>query len=705
MPTLEHLLIPIPLPNRDPILPKHYWSYGHPLVPEGEKAIVMEVDTSPAAMRKIYEWEKKQKVPIATEEVLLARDGVIRVPEDTLVFSRATGSTDARNDALQAWLTPAHLIAHTDKANLLAATKAAMGPSELITLNPPVRDATGEWIGGLAIERGDGRCNPVKPDTRCYTIANSYQSQKGTWAPAQASKVNGSFDENNLMRRNLNIATAPFPMAAMKQIPNDVRQTIDDYTSMLNIPALGLPGNTAHNTLQLNIAPAVPYGSKASLGDSLGFYGKLHNDNKDSPARFTNMTMCSNLPDNYTLSQFHIVRFGIYFVLHNFDSANFCGLNYHGGTPAIAPEGVEVAPDAYRMTFISYPPEKMGDGLGHVVVGAMPASNDGVLKMSAEMQHVDCESRDTRAFTNKANFAADGPVVMAIRAHVIFMARMFLLLIIFLSNQLPRFYDFRIDSDRFLSSFSFAVDGTRESVGPWRKGPGYRMPDGASDVNMDAEAPEASDGGTLIAQESIRSRIKCRWRLHYNHYASHIPYAVLHEKRFEVDETGALLEEAVVGTEAVDMLGNPIETGGRPYVKPAPPISKSKLEKLARAALRKAEKAAEGDPDSDADGPRRSKRKRAKAAADTEDSEHTSSSIDSFQRRSKRIQKGKARAESESSPSDDSQQPSHVLRGSKGKHASKAKSALWNSAAYMQMETEGLFMKLNSISGCQWLRR
>jgi hypothetical protein len=99
--------------------------------------------------------------------------------------------------------------------------------------------------------------------------------------------------------------------------------------------------------------------------------------------------MCSNLPDNYTLSQFHIIRFGIYFVLRNFDSANFCGLNYHGGTPAVAPEGVAVANDAYRMTFISYPPEKMGDGLGHIVVGAMPTANDSVLKMSAEMQHVE----------------------------------------------------------------------------------------------------------------------------------------------------------------------------------------------------------------------------------------------------------------------------------------------------------------------------
>jgi hypothetical protein len=97
------------------------------------------------------------------------------------------------------------LISDEAKTNLRAATEAAMGPRELITLKPPVRNADGSWTGGLAIERGDGRCTPVKPNTRCYTIANSYQTQKGIWAPAQGSKVNGTFDENNLMRRNLNI--------------------------------------------------------------------------------------------------------------------------------------------------------------------------------------------------------------------------------------------------------------------------------------------------------------------------------------------------------------------------------------------------------------------------------------------------------------------------------------------------------------------
>jgi hypothetical protein len=165
------------------------------------------------------------------------------------------------------------------KANLRLATDQAMGNKEDITLEPPFLKPDGTWTGGLAIERG---CQPVKQNTRCYTIANSFQSQRGTWAPTQGSKVNGAFDEDNLLRRNLNIvryhsllpasilssfpeAVAPFPMTAMKQIPAETRNIIEEYTSMLNIPPLGLSGNTAHNTLQMNVAPALPYGSSAYL--------------------------------------------------------------------------------------------------------------------------------------------------------------------------------------------------------------------------------------------------------------------------------------------------------------------------------------------------------------------------------------------------------------------------------------------------------
>jgi hypothetical protein len=149
----------------------------------------------------------------------------------------------------------------------------------------------------------------------------------------------------------------------------------------------------ASNLIILVCSIAESTSLETKLSDSMGEFGKAHRDKHDSPARFTNMTMASRLPDNYILGKFYIPRLGIYFTLRNFDSVNFCGLNIHGGSPPMAPEGEEVANDAIRITVIQYPPGAMGDGLGHIAVAALPGAEgkekDAVLKLSAEMQNLE----------------------------------------------------------------------------------------------------------------------------------------------------------------------------------------------------------------------------------------------------------------------------------------------------------------------------
>jgi hypothetical protein len=245
------------------------------------------------------------------------------------------------------------------------------------------------------------------------------------WSPTAASKVNGSFSEHNLICQNLiqvcrtsytlhsfynsSIqAVAQFGIIGLEQGPPEVVEVIKNHTSMLNIPPLGIPGNFGYQTLQINVAPAEPFGSSkcmafkhqkklrfpsaaVSLANSMGEFGVPHRDKRDSPAKFTNMTMASRLPDGYHLGRFYIPRLGIHFTLRNFDSVNFCGLNIHGGSPPMAPEGVEVAIDAVRLTCIQYPPAAMGDGTSHLAVAALPGgSGNSVLKMTAEMQHLEC---------------------------------------------------------------------------------------------------------------------------------------------------------------------------------------------------------------------------------------------------------------------------------------------------------------------------
>lgn len=149
--------------------------------------------------------------------------GSYECPGCTPVFSRPTGSQNAWEDVCQVWLTPAYVASvfkplrtnfklccagsavYSDelKDALRSAVDAAMGPKEDITLAGPVRNANGNWSGGLLMERGDDRCKPVKAGTRCYTIANSYQTPKEMWSPMAQSKVNGAIDEGNLLRRNL----------------------------------------------------------------------------------------------------------------------------------------------------------------------------------------------------------------------------------------------------------------------------------------------------------------------------------------------------------------------------------------------------------------------------------------------------------------------------------------------------------------------
>ncbi|KAJ7235814.1 hypothetical protein C8J57DRAFT_1728458 [Mycena rebaudengoi] len=595
---IPHDLQPLDLPGRDPFLPKAYYRVDHPLRPLPNKAIVFIVDISPANMAEILQWEKVQHIP-ANDTGLWA--GTPYTP----MFSRAEGSTDPWKDVYLGVLTPASHFPQDVKDNLRAAVDAAMGPLEEISLERPTCDDDGNWSGGLAIERGEGGCNP---------------SAKGVMAPVKEAKVVGGFSENNLMRRNITLAIAPFGIASMDQAPSEVADVIRDYTSMLNIPPLGLPGNTFHNTLQMNVAPAVAFGSKETLKDSLSTFGEIHNDEKDSPARLTTMTMCSCLPDDYTLSKFYIPRLGVVFTLSNFDSLSFCGLSYHGGSPAIAPEGQSVAKNAYRLTFIQYPPERMGDGLGHVVVGALPTANDRVLKMSAEMQNVDCESRYFRASSTQANFATDGQVVMNERAHITFMARMFLLLIVFLSNQLALAYDFQIDSDRFLSSFSFLVDGARETIGPWENGPGAR-------VLGPSPAFSPSDDRALVLQSERRAEIMRRWRLHYNKFAAHNPYAVVQEKGYEIDENGELLQQPKLITGAFDTLGNPIETQGRGWADPAIPVSAARLERRLKAKADRERRKKEKEAAAAAAGDTDARPKRKRGARKTYTDKSSSSSI------------------------------------------------------------------------------
>ena len=93
----------------------------------------------------------------------------------------------------------------------------------------------------------------------------------------------------------------------------------------------------------------------------MGDFGKIvgHTDDFDTPGLFTCMVANSRLPKEYESGRFHLLGLGCYFILESLTVMCFSGLRKHGGTPPIAPPGVEPAEDAYRFMNVCYPPKAM----------------------------------------------------------------------------------------------------------------------------------------------------------------------------------------------------------------------------------------------------------------------------------------------------------------------------------------------------------
>lgn len=77
--------VPIDLPGRDPMQPPLSYAYNHPLVEPGKRCIVFTHDISPARMRVVHEWEKKQKIPKGSPEELKAR-GALSKPHPIVLL-------------------------------------------------------------------------------------------------------------------------------------------------------------------------------------------------------------------------------------------------------------------------------------------------------------------------------------------------------------------------------------------------------------------------------------------------------------------------------------------------------------------------------------------------------------------------------------------------------------------------------------------
>jgi hypothetical protein len=86
------------------------------------------------------------------------------------------------------------------KEDLTSVRDKCLGPKELRTRAAPTKIGSA-YQGGTHLERND-RANPGKPNTRCYTIGNTFEGPTKIMAPCKDGKLTGDGDTEALQLRS-----------------------------------------------------------------------------------------------------------------------------------------------------------------------------------------------------------------------------------------------------------------------------------------------------------------------------------------------------------------------------------------------------------------------------------------------------------------------------------------------------------------------
>ena len=130
--------------------------------------------------------------------------------------------------------------------------------------------------------------------------------------------------------------------------------------------------------------------SDASLEDSMGHFGVGHTDDGDDEAGLTCMISNSRIPEDYEPGRFHLFGSGMYTVVKPKSASLFSGLGRHGGTPPIAPLGVEVSADATRLMVVLYCPKAALSPDGTMPLASLP--NRTPLLLGPEVTNPLCDT-------------------------------------------------------------------------------------------------------------------------------------------------------------------------------------------------------------------------------------------------------------------------------------------------------------------------
>ncbi|RDB18683.1 hypothetical protein Hypma_014670 [Hypsizygus marmoreus] len=526
-------LIPVNMPFRAAGQPQFYTVVDHPCLPTpNTTAYVVLQDLSKPGVKVSLKYEKDGVIPKGLDEEVQAQgayflnlinsglqlnlnSGWFRMKPGDHIYSRdQNGPGLAKDDVLQVWVNGRGDFTTAEQEALTSSRDQCLGPRRTRSPNPPRTTKGGMHLsGGLPIESGPDVKN-IK-NTRAYTLANSTQRVKHRLSPSVGSKMRGGVTQNGRLRQDLLKASSAFSKKSMEKAPQEIRDQLRTQAELYNKPDLGVRGNYAYGTAQLNIAVAKRRDSDYKMTE-LGFFGGKHRDSKDHGAYFTNMLVHSDLPADYDPGRFFIFGLGVYVVLDNFTCVNFSGLRMHGSQAPTAPPGKKPKDWAYRFAIISYPPKKMTEGNTHTVLAALPMNK--TYDIFKEMIHV-TTNPESRPFVESATWIEDGPIQYGPESHLNHISRHLINPIIFILNQLPPSYEVQFNTDKFLECITSTISGARRPLPSWELAPGWRDP---THSMPHAEFP------SLPSQNSVREAAIQNFAAFDRKMRHHTPYANYH---------------------------------------------------------------------------------------------------------------------------------------------------------------------------------
>ncbi|KAJ2922527.1 hypothetical protein H1R20_g14570, partial [Candolleomyces eurysporus] len=463
--------------HRDHQLPPIWEAFNHPLHPTSNpgRTFMIKLKPTMASMSALADFETKLEVPKGRKQDL-DRQGFLELVSGDYLFGRNEfGSQDPMDDVVLAWVVGRELQTPEKCRYLSCSTENALGLPETRTFEK-VRC---EEVCQLEPVHKDGG--------RCYSIATSFERQRSAFEPAANVKSTVRSDEALKLLKDLSAAVMPMAMRNMEMAPAHVQEIIKRRFEYLELPRISFHGNWAYPVLQCNIAAAEAGGD---LSKQMGFFGGAHFDEGDDPCWFTNMITSSSLPDDYDPGYFFLLVYGVYTRLSNGGGFNFHGNVKHGGSGPFPPRGEKPPPSAYRLTLISYPPERAVD------------------PTKTRHQVLASSWRGTVMNTPEMRYPGEGLGLMDHDSYAEFAVQNLYQLLRYASNQLSPQLGLRMEKDDFFRLFSYLrEDGNRIQMEPWQHAP-----------------PFCADDESLTALLHEREKSEREWEAYYLKTAVFIPY-------------------------------------------------------------------------------------------------------------------------------------------------------------------------------------